>query len=107
MAMIKGDSYSAGGELSLFILLVFFFSLFGNFLYGLPVSLIAEVISMRFSSMRAWISGFIHIGFGEVTYFIFPGYSLGAICCAVIFFLIDERMRKNSKEKLIMGLFVR
>jgi MFS family permease len=95
LSIFKGDSYSVDGELSLFILLVLLFSLIGNFLYGLPVSLIAECISMRFSSMRPWVSGLIHSGFGAFTYFIFPGLSLGAMCCAVIFFLTDERMRKN------------
>ncbi len=98
MSIFKGDSYSADGELSLFILVVLLSSLIGNFLYGLPVSLLAEYISMRFSSMRLWISGIIHIGFGAFTYFIFPGFSVAAMCSAVIFFIVDERIRRNNRD---------
>jgi MFS family permease len=96
MSVLKGNSYRVDGELSLFILLVLLFSMGGNFLYGIPVSLMAEYISMKISSMRLWISGLIHIGMGAFTYFIFPGVLPGAMCCAVIFFLIDERMRGND-----------
>ncbi|CAN7173416.1 hypothetical protein [Rossellomorea sp. LjRoot5] len=96
LSIFAGDSYSTGGELSLFVLVVFLFSLIGNVFYGLPVSLVAEYISIKFSSMRPWVSGVIHIGLGAITYFIFPGLSLGAISCAVIFFIIDEVLYKKS-----------
>ncbi|PFA66907.1 hypothetical protein CN378_12415 [Bacillus sp. AFS015802] len=95
MSIFDGGVYRTDGEVYLFILMAFLFSLIGNFLYGLPVSLVAEVISMKFPSGRVCVSGLIHIGLGAVTYVVFPELSLAAVCCAVIFFLIDERMRKD------------
>lgn len=83
------------GDLFLSMVMVFLFSLIGNFLYGIPVSVMAEIISMKFMGKRVWVSGLIHIGFGAVTYFYHPGFSLAAVCCSVLFFLLDERIRRN------------
>lgn len=87
-------------ELSLgsiaFIIVVLFYSLLGNFVYGLPASLIAEFISIRFFNIRFWLSGLIHIGFGLGTYFIIHDLFMPAIICSVIFFVLDEITKKYS-----------
>jgi len=64
-------------------------SLIGNFLYGLPVSVLAEFVSTKSSSWRFWISGGIHLGFGAIV--LAP---IGFIC-SIIFFSLDELMRKR------------
>jgi hypothetical protein len=95
MSIVEEDQYVVEGEVLQFMIVVYFFSLIGNFLYGLPASMIAEFVSMKFSPFRFWLSGLIHIGLGAITYFILPGFSIPAVCCSVIFFTLDERIRKD------------
>jgi Na+/melibiose symporter-like transporter len=96
VSLFRGDAYMVEGDYFLSVVVVFLLSLLGNFVYGLPVSLVAEVISMKVLRNRRWVSGLIHIGFGAVTYYIYPAFSLPAVCCSVIFFLWDERMRMDD-----------
>jgi hypothetical protein len=91
------DSFHFTGGEFLFIFIVLFYSLIGNFVYGLPVSVLAEWISMKFSTIRFWLSGLIHIGFGLATYFIAPGFSVPSIICSILFFAFDEITRKRIK----------
>lgn len=88
-------SFNVDGELIGFFMIVLFFSLIGNFCYGLPVSLIAEWISMRFSQIRFFLSGILHIGFGLVTYLIAPFFFIPALIYSIIFFGFDEVTRRN------------
>ncbi|MCK1992135.1 hypothetical protein GW626_17425 [Peribacillus muralis] len=80
---LTGDTLSS-------MIVVLFYNVMGNFIYGLPASLLAELISIRFFAIRIWLSGFIHIGFGLITYFIMPGLFIPAIICAILFFALDE-----------------
>ncbi|MBU8878218.1 hypothetical protein BGM26_04320 [Bacillus sp. FJAT-29790] len=95
ISLIEEQSFNFSGDLFLFII-VLFYSLIGNFVYGLPVSLIAEFISMKFFNFRIWLSGLIHIGFGLGTYFIDPNFLIPAIICSIIFFALDEITKKKS-----------
>jgi hypothetical protein len=90
VSFFEEPSFKLDGDF-LIIMVVLFYSLIGNFFYGLPVSLIAEFISMKFSNIRFWLSGFIHIGFGLATYLIDPGgFFIFAVICSIIFFALDE-----------------
>ncbi|WML58561.1 hypothetical protein [Neobacillus sp. PS2-9] len=97
VSILMEDSFHFTGGEFLFIFIVLFYSLIGNFVYGLPVSALAEWISMKFSTFRFWLSGLIHIGFGLATYFIAPGFSVPAIICSILFFAFDEITRKRIK----------
>jgi hypothetical protein len=78
----------------LFILIV---SLIGNFLYGFPVSMVAELLTRKLPRRyRIVTSGFIHFGFGLLTYFFEVGIALPAIICSILFFTIDEFLRKRK-----------
>ncbi|MEH7180587.1 hypothetical protein [Neobacillus vireti] len=79
-----------------FLVIVLLFSLVGNFAYGLPVSIIAELTSNKFLNYRSLISGFIHIGFGLGTFFIEPEFFIPAIVCSVIFFALDEKTSRTT-----------
>ena len=92
VSLFDGDVYSID---FLSMLMILIFSLLGNFLYGIPASIVAEAIAMRFMGNRVWVSGLIHIGFGAVTYFYNPGFSAAAVCCSILFFIMDERIRRN------------
>lgn len=92
ISLFNGVLYSSD---VLSVLMILIFSLMGNFLYGVPASIAAEMISKRFMGNRFWVSGLIHIGFGGLTYFYHPGFSVAAVCCSVLFFMLDERIRRN------------
>ncbi|MFJ5763694.1 hypothetical protein ACIQAA_32320 [Neobacillus sp. NPDC093182] len=95
-SIIEEQTINLNGESFIFIIIVMIYSLIGNFVYGLPVSQIAEFISMKFINIRFWLSGLIHIGFGFGTYFIAPDFSIPAIICSIIFFSLDEITKKYS-----------
>jgi hypothetical protein len=77
-----------------FMIVVLFYSLLGNFVYGLPASIVADFISNRYFNIRFWLSGLIHIGFGFGTYFIIHVLFMPAIICSVMFFIFDEITKK-------------
>lgn len=85
-------------------LLIFFFSSIGIFCYGIPASIIAELVSKRYKKYRVWVSGIIHIGFGLFTaiFGLFDELDAGLFIlptiCSIIFFLIDQVTRKRLKE---------
>lgn len=95
-SMIEQQSFDLNVEFIVFFIVVLFYSLIGNFVYGLPVSLIAEFISTKFFNIRFWLSGLIHIGFGLSTYFITPDFFIPAFICSIIFFALDEITNKYS-----------
>ncbi|MFF2457722.1 hypothetical protein [Peribacillus simplex] len=87
VSIFEETSLNSGGD----FIVVLFYSLIGNFFYGLPVSLIAEFISIKYFNIRFWLSGLIHIGFGLATYFIDQGgFFIFAVICSIIFFALDE-----------------
>ncbi|MDQ0483713.1 hypothetical protein [Guptibacillus hwajinpoensis] len=85
-------------------LLVFFFSSIGIFCYGIPVSIIAELVSKRYPNYRALVSGVIHIGLGlfTVTFSLFEylhsSVFIWPTICSIIFFLIDEITRTRLRD---------
>jgi MFS family permease len=95
---------SLGYEIFVGFMLVFFFSGIGTFCYGIPSSIIAELVSRRFKKFRALVSGSIHIGFGLLTAFfglsdyMEPGVFILPTLCSAIFFLIDEYTRRQVKN---------
>lgn len=77
--------------------LVFFFSLVGNFSYGISVSFLSEFIINKLTSYRILTSGFVHIGFGLLTYFIFIfELFIFSISCAILFFVADQLLRRKE-----------
>lgn len=80
------------------VFLIFSFSALGYFIYGIPVSLLSDSITTKLKTSRFYASGLIHIGFGLLTYFIGLGLIFPTLC-SVIFFLIDEFLRKRESIK--------
>ncbi|WP_436373741.1 hypothetical protein [Cytobacillus sp. BC1816] len=84
------------------LLLIFFYCSIGIFSYGIPSSIIAELVSRRSTRFRTLISGIIHIGMGLFTGvigiysdMIEPGFYVIPTICSVIFFLLDEFTRRK------------
>lgn len=90
IALFRGSDLTV--EILPFVVIVLFYCLFGNLFYGLPASVIAELVSNQFDRARVWVSGFIHIGMGLATYFILVDFFVPAAICSIIFFALDERM---------------
>lgn len=90
IALFEDHSFDPNEELFSLTIIVLVFSLIGNFVYGLPVSLMAEFISEKLIHFRFWLSGLIHIGFGFGTYLFVPELSVAAMICSIIFFTLDE-----------------
>ncbi|MBT2646794.1 hypothetical protein J7E52_08670 [Bacillus sp. ISL-34] len=100
VSIFEEPSFNLDGDFFPIIVIVLFYSLIGNFFYGLPVSLIAEFISMKFFNIRFWLSGLIHIGFGFATYFIDPGgFFISGVICSIIFFALDEITKVYSSNQ--------
>ncbi len=87
-------------------LIVFFFSSIGIYCYGIPASIIAELVSKRYFKYRALVSGIIHIAFGIFTvtfsFSLFDSLHTSVFIlptiCSIIFLLIDEITRRCLRE---------
>ncbi len=94
------QSFSSADEILPGFMLVFFFSSLGIFCYGIPASIIAELVSRSSQKHRALVSGTIHIGFGLFTVvfglsdYLDPDIFILPTLCSIIFFLIDEYIRR-------------
>lgn len=83
-------------ESTSFFYVVLFSSFLGFFVYGLPVSLLSDWISIRFT-YRFAMAAFVHIGFGLLLFQFL--YILPAVC-AVVFLIVDEMLRTKSITRL-------
>lgn len=73
-----------------FMVVIMLFTLFGNIVYGIPVSMLSDFVSKRVPPIRFTIAACIYIVFAYVTYFIVEGYYIYAVGAAVFFFLAEE-----------------
>ncbi|MBH0169121.1 DUF6843 domain-containing protein [Fictibacillus sp. 18YEL24] len=96
----------------LFILLIIlFFTLVGNFFYAIPISILIDWITKSCGRFQLLISGFLHIFFGFITFFIIEGLNFFAIACAVLFFLSEEWQKRkgnpfNWKTGIVNGVIL-
>ncbi|MGD6990955.1 DUF6843 domain-containing protein [Sutcliffiella horikoshii] len=99
LLMSSWDSEQKG-----FILLVLIFALFGNFIYGIPVSFISEALTKSLKKSRAFVAGFIYVFLAYITGVVIEGLAIFSIISAVLFYLIDEGIKvvketpKDSKK---------
>ncbi|RAZ69626.1 hypothetical protein [Planococcus maitriensis] len=77
---------------------IFLAFLFGNFVYGLPVSLVSDWATAGAGKWRFVLAFVIHMGFAFASYFFLDGFAFFAVISAFAFFLIDELLRKRSKS---------
>lgn len=93
------------GEIG-FIILVLILALFGNFIYGIPVSFLSEFLTKSLTKSRVYVAGFIYIFFGYITVFVIEGLAIFSTICAVLFYFIDEGIKvvkdtpKGKSKKL-------
>ncbi|MBW3112587.1 hypothetical protein KYJ26_12150 [Bacillus sp. MCCB 382] len=79
--------------------IVLMYALAGNLAYGIPVSILSDWLTKRMGRGRMLAAGIIHASFGGLTYLVIDGFAWFAVICAVIFFFVDEWLkRKDSSE---------
>lgn len=74
--------------------LILFYALLGFAVYGLPASLFSDWVAEK-SSYRLAMAAVIHLAFGLL---LISKLSLIPIICAGIFWMIDEKLRKNQQR---------
>jgi len=82
---------------SFMLVVILLYCLFGNVIYGVPVSLLSEYLTKRLAKWRFAAAGFIHTILGAATYLIMEGFAFFALLASVIFFIVDE-WRKWDRE---------
>ncbi|MYL64459.1 hypothetical protein GLW07_13965 [Bacillus hwajinpoensis] len=97
LPMAGMDAFSFITVMSFIVVLLY--SLLGNLLYGLPVSILAEYLSVKTSRFRIYLSAFIHLGFGFATFFVAPAFFLWASICSALFFIWDEVTRRSYRKR--------
>lgn len=80
----------------IFVILVFLSCLLGSFVYGIPVSLFSDFVTANVQKFRFLLSFFVHIGFGCISFFFLGPLMFLATFIALLFFLIDEFLRKRE-----------
>lgn len=92
------NPYDIDGSLLFAFIVVFIYSLIGNLVFGLPVSLISDVISERFMNIRLLLSAVIHIGFGLLPFILtdIAAFGIPSVICSVIFLISDETLKRRS-----------
>jgi hypothetical protein len=103
--------YSSEGP-SAFFLLVMCYAGIGNFVYGIPISLLSDYLTKRAGNYRFILAACVHLLFAFLTTFIINGLGIFAVICSFFFFLFDEWQRKRVMERhlkrkhaILNGLF--
>ena len=85
----------------LFSSIIFFaICIIGCTAYGLPISILAELIAKKISYnfVRAFASGILHLLGGFLFYFIIEDLMYYSVQCSIVFFLTDEGLRVLEKR---------
>ncbi|MCR8849281.1 hypothetical protein NQ095_12735 [Rossellomorea sp. SC111] len=77
--------------------IVLIYALAGNVAYGIPVSLLSDWLTKKMWKGRLMTAGFVHALFGGLTYLVIEGFAWFAVICAVIFFFIDEWLKRKHE----------
>lgn len=98
MSMIGQQHWLDAGALLIasHILLLF---LFGNFVFAIPSSLVADWATMRAGKFRVLLALLIRIAFGLISYLFLQTYVIFAVISAIVFFVADEILRKRGEPE--------
>lgn len=77
-------------------IIIFLSTLLGSVIYGIPVSLFSDLITKNVMKYRFYLSLLVHIGFGLLSFFFLGPLMIFATTFALLFFLIDEFIRKRE-----------
>lgn len=91
-----GTEYTIDFADMVFMIFIFLSFLLGSVIYGIPVSLLSDFLTADVKKLRFLLAFIVHIGFGIISFFFLGGYMIFAAFLALLFFLIDEFLRKRE-----------
>lgn len=95
-SIIKGQHIDfASLWFTLFLFLIF---LLGSVVYGVPVSSFSDLATARVTRYRFALAFIVHLGFGLISYLFLGPLMYFALIVAVVFFLFDEFLRKQTSK---------
>lgn len=86
---------------------VFTYALIGNVLYGLPTSVFAEYVTKNIKKGQLLYSFVLHISFGLTTIFFLKELAIYSIISAILFFLVDTRLKNNQNHLFQKPTFIK
>ncbi|QHT46336.1 hypothetical protein M662_07450 [Bacillus sp. SB49] len=95
--MLLGEQQSPG-FVSSFSIVAGYISI-GVFLYGLPISIVSDLITKKWGAARFFFSYAFHIFAGILPLFILWTFTFYSLVIAVFYFVIDELLRSRSGKK--------
>lgn len=105
LSMVDSSSIDLGGLM--FIVIVLFYAGIGNYIYGIPVSILSDYLSNKLSKYRFIVAAFIHLFFGAITSLIIGELVIFALASSLIFFLLEEwenrKLRVIHKKKIVIN----
>ncbi|RBW68369.1 hypothetical protein [Bacillus taeanensis] len=101
-----GHSFSESTTSLGFLPLVFFYTLIGNFVYGLPVSILIEYITRHGKRKKQVLFSFsLYSFFGLIIIFLLGWLVIYTFASAILFFLVDTRLKNNNNKLLRTSTF--
>ncbi|MGF2618064.1 hypothetical protein FZC84_22565 [Rossellomorea vietnamensis] len=97
--IISGGFFLLGLLEGAFLLafIVLFYAAVGNFLYGIPVSLLSDFLTRKRGKSSFFIAGAIHILSGFITVIVIEGLAYFAVGSAALFFVLDEWRKSRGQ----------
>ncbi|WP_108672073.1 DUF6843 domain-containing protein [Peribacillus acanthi] len=91
------DLINRGDEFFGIFIIALFYAGIGNFLYGIPVSLVSDFLTRKLRKSRFIAAAFIHLFFGSITIVFVEELGIFSAICSLIFFLLDEGLKNGRR----------
>ncbi|WP_404460798.1 hypothetical protein [Sutcliffiella horikoshii] len=102
-ALLNGTHNYETGTFFQDIILISVYVGVGIFLFGLPVSILIELITQKPKEARFALSFPLHILLGIIPVFVLGFLAIFSLLVSIVFLVIDELIRFFTKEKRITG----
>lgn len=104
------DSHTIDINTLFILIIILFYAGIGNFIYGIPVSILSDYLSSKLLKYRFIVAVFIHIFFGCITTLIIGELGKFAIISSCLFFLCEEwqnrKVHKVGKIKITINTII-
>ncbi|WP_377890476.1 DUF6843 domain-containing protein [Alkalihalobacillus sp. R86527] len=106
LGSIDARSMITPGDFGFIILVVMMYTAIGNFIFGIPVSLLSDWVSNKVPSFRFIIAAFIHLSMAVATFVVIKDWYVFSVFAALFFFLGEEwqhRKLRAFRVKIAVG----
>ncbi|MGD6991313.1 hypothetical protein [Sutcliffiella horikoshii] len=98
--LLNGSHNNETGTFFQDIILISVYVGVGIFLFGLPVSILIELITQKPKEARFALSFPLHILFGIIPVFVLGFLAIFSLLVSMVFLLIDELIRYHKRKKI-------